>query len=266
MYINSYEGNGISNILVISGLHGNELSPLYVSKLIIENVEKIDKNVYKRLTFVNMPNMYGILNKVRDYQGNSDLNRIFKPDLQADYIKDLINQNDIVIDIHASPYIVENFWLLDNDNYVQSYSHFLNGLGQKIVYKDVNAHTVKGHVNSKDAVAFTLEINGMSEIDVNASHKAMNSVIQVINNIKSLEKKSSDVKYVNYKCQSVEEDMIVIDYTLNSNEAVIQVLTLENELKTLRYVYDVSTLIFIVYKGVVKKSEPILALQEYNFV
>jgi predicted deacylase len=64
-------------ILIISGVHGNELTPIYCSYLLSK--QNFDKKKFKRITIVSAINDNGVAKNTRDIpnMSTSDLNRMF---------------------------------------------------------------------------------------------------------------------------------------------------------------------------------------------
>ena len=57
-------GNGNKNILVLTGVHGNEITPVYAGYLLKET-EHLDKSKrFKKLTILNAINTDGIKNNI----------------------------------------------------------------------------------------------------------------------------------------------------------------------------------------------------------
>ena len=120
-------GTGNKNILVLTGVHGNEISPVYAGYLLKKF--DFDKSKFKKLTILNAVNTDGIKNNIREIPDNktSDLNRMFKVDLDnnisVDELTKLFNDNDVIIDVHSSPSCCE-FILLNQDETTNSYVEF----------------------------------------------------------------------------------------------------------------------------------------------
>jgi predicted deacylase len=130
MNIKTFKGNNEEgkNILIISGVHGDEITPIFCTKLLQERlVKKTIVNV-NSITIVSAVNKNGIKNNTRDItkKQSNDLNRLFTSDEQEDYVtilKNLIDGNDVIIDIHSSPNCTE-FLLINQDFYANSYVEF----------------------------------------------------------------------------------------------------------------------------------------------
>ena len=67
------------NILILSGVHGNELTPLVCCELLCKQREDLSKVNFKKVTIISNINRYGIKNNVREIvsQQTTDINRMF---------------------------------------------------------------------------------------------------------------------------------------------------------------------------------------------
>ena len=97
------------NVLIIAGVHGDEITPVYtLAKMVSGGLFNL-KNV-ESVTVLNGLNMTGLKSATRELQpkNSNDLNRSLISikdgvDGEQQLLEELISKNDVVIDIHSSP-------------------------------------------------------------------------------------------------------------------------------------------------------------------
>ncbi len=188
------------NILVMSGIHGNELTPIYCTYLLSET--KYNLEDFENLTIVSAINFYGICENTRNIPQNNtdDLNRMFSIKLNIDLKKEiekLIDENDVIIDIHSSPNCDE-FLLLNQDETTNSYVDFCieNDLHYLIRYSNTN--TIKKYCIDLDKLSFTLELNKMDYIDYNSAKNGSEIIKKIISSVNNFKINKSEPKYKDY--------------------------------------------------------------------
>ena len=172
--------------LILSGVHGNELTSIYCSYM-LEKLE-LNSDTISSITSISNINKNGIINNTRDVPSTftNDLNRAFENDIKIsnlrDHIKDSIDRRDIIIDIHTSPNCAE-FVLLNQDENTNSYVDFCkkHDIPYAIRYSD--APTIKKFCLNKNKVVFTLELNALNYIDYNSAYEGVNIITKIIENI-----------------------------------------------------------------------------------
>jgi len=201
-----FEGKGDKNILILSGVHGNELTPIYCSYLLskYDDIFFFDKKYiksksFKKLTILSSINDDGIIKNTRDIPNNSttDINRMFNSELKVNIqeeLKTLINENDVIIDIHSSPHCTE-FALINQDRKTNSYIDFLKNIDVNYAIRYSSANTIKKYCLDLNKIAFTIELNGMNKIDYDSAGKGFELVCKIINNIRKFEVVESEPKY-----------------------------------------------------------------------
>lgn len=182
------------NILVISGVHGNELTPIHCTYLLSKE-EKVYNRFgdFNKLTIISAVNYFGIVKNTREIpsNGTSDLNRMFnsKDEINLkEEIKNLILNNDVIIDIHSSPKCDE-FVLLNQDETTNSYVNFCKKNNIHYLIRYSNGNTIKKYCIDMNKISFTLELNQMDYIDYNSSFNGVEIVLRIINNIKDFDLK-----------------------------------------------------------------------------
>ena len=185
------------NILIISGVHGNELTPIYCSYILT----KIDYSQFdfKKITIITAINKDGIIENSRDISNNStsDLNRMLKSDVYiniCDELEQNIKDNDIIIDIHSSPKC-DNFLLLNQDENANSYVDFCikNDISYLLRYS--SASTIKKYGLDLNKISFTLELNMLDYIDESSATKGKDIVLKIIEKCNDLVIHKQEPKY-----------------------------------------------------------------------
>lgn len=187
------ETKHVLQILVVSGLHGNEHSAILCSHYLEDLIGR--RSFADNVKFAHAVNMTGIKKNTRDFFKDeentvNDLNRLFSSeeltqskDEVIDGLKEQIAQADIVIDIHNSPNC-SNFFLVDlNDSYKAKLSFVASENFADCVFRYSPADTLKKYVNSfEDKLGFTYEFKGM-DIDSIGAAFAADQLASFIENI-----------------------------------------------------------------------------------
>lgn len=191
------------NILILAGVHGNELTPVYCANLIAtSNIDELKKS-FKKLTILNAVNLEGIKNNTRDIPDDStnDLNRSFKKDDNKniiDQLKEYIDSHDVIIDLHSSPSCSE-FVLLNQDEYTNSYADFCEKYGINYLIRYSANDTIKKYGLEKGKISFTFEMNKMDNVSIISASRAFTSIGQIIKNINKFEVSKSEPYYETYR-------------------------------------------------------------------
>lgn len=164
------------NVLITSGIHGNESSAVYASYLMYYMFkEKLTEppSWLNSITFFLGINEPALACDCREWvnlnEMSDDLNRMFPPQNLTkenirETVKELVLQNDIVIDVHNSP-ICKPCYLIDNDEQAL----FLSFCARKTMLTPLirdgnsNAGTIKSYVNNQcsNKLGYTIELPGM---------------------------------------------------------------------------------------------------------
>lgn len=179
------------NVLVIAGIHGDELTSMNVCDELINYFSK-NKPDKTNLTFLNYVNEYGLVNCTREWatvENERDLNRYHFADSdianERTFIKQQILQSDVVIDIHSSPNITE-FFLIDNGSNINL--DYFKENDFPFIVRDFDGKTIKRFClnttkNDKRILGFTFETRGLKEVDRVSAMKSFNILKQFIKNI-----------------------------------------------------------------------------------
>jgi len=157
----SLHGPGDLDILLIAGVHGNELTPMKVLPDLYHKSEK-EADYYKRLTFLIGANPYALEERKREgkYEEKDDLNRSFHTSYDSKKeLKELIDLHQIVIDVHSSPRCC-NLVLFDNDQFAPSLYQWCKKTGLTYACRNFNGDTIKKYVLSKGKIGLTVELCG----------------------------------------------------------------------------------------------------------
>ena len=177
------------NVLVIAGVHGDELTPIYTVGSMVKSKSGLlnePLKFVKSITIINCLNISGLRSGSRETSSNAtnDLNRMLSNEDETDcleILKEHIEKNDVVIDIHSSPTCAE-FALVDIDEYTRSIMGWCEESNIKCAFRHSGANTIKRYCLEQDKLAVTLEINKMNTVDRESANRCM---IMVQNLIKS---------------------------------------------------------------------------------
>lgn len=180
----NYEGY---NILMVSGVHGNEQLAVIASYEAYFRI-KTEKLINGSLDLHMGANAPGLVDGTREYPEWKDpgllpedrnLNRAFKSAVKGyDLVDDmelarnkvmvLANDKDIVLDVHNSPSI-HNCVLIDNGPYAKAYVKWCIENGIAYVLRDGPDGTLKSRAIKQGNVGFTVELGGMGDCMVEGS-------------------------------------------------------------------------------------------------
>lgn len=183
MGVQEIQGIGVGNLLLISGIHGNEYTPVVALYDVFSDSKLINqlKKIYNKITFIHAANEYGIKNNIREYDGNRDLNRIFQLDLLKDTITYHISEADYIIDIHSSPNCTE-FVLINDGEEAKSMVEYCWRLNIPYAVWDGSPNTIKSYSLREGKVAFTVECNGIGTVDVDSAKKTHKLISKMVLN------------------------------------------------------------------------------------
>jgi len=180
-------GNGIGKkILILSGVHGNELTPIYTTYLL--NQMSFNSINVGEITILPTLNIHGIEQNTRNKPSDSyggDINRalVFEEDkFSIDKLKKYIDDSDVVIDIHSSPDCTE-FVLLNQNEYTDSYVEFCEKNNINYLIRYSNTNTIKKYCLDGNKTTFTIEINGINKIDPLSARVATSIVMNILDGI-----------------------------------------------------------------------------------
>jgi len=162
----------LKKLLIITGVHGNEVSPLYLRYILDQKHEEISKD-FGTIDLLNCVNAEGIKNRTREIpsiQPTTDINRMFgNKKLKPEPLQEWLEKNifsepyDLVIDVHASdsiiPCIVVTTGHKKNKYIKKAYSNLL------IVDNPSNHNaSIKDFVNRYESkLGITLEVDGLNK-------------------------------------------------------------------------------------------------------
>ena len=204
--INDSENGPKINVLVLGGVHGNELTPIAALKYLESKIGEINNDLIGQVIIANNINKNGIKKNSRfvENENTSDLNRSFKHNQSiSDYVDTLrkhIKESHVVIDVHSSPKISE-FVLIDIDEYCECVTDWCHDVPK--VYRYSSGDTIKRYALTngsfgKGALATTLELNKLDVFDDASAIRGADIMIKLINNVKHF-----------YTSDLVSEDFII---------------------------------------------------------
>jgi len=197
-----FQGKGNKNILILTGVHGNELTPVYCSYLLNNYFKNVISPHFKKLTILNSINLDGIRENIRDIPNDStsDINRMFKQEpynFHYDEMKSMFDEHDVIIDVHSSPNCCE-FILLNQNETTNSYVEFALKYNIKYLIRYSNTNTIKKYGLDNNKISFTVELNKVNFIDVESSGKGADMILDIINHCDDFELKEEEPKYCEF--------------------------------------------------------------------
>jgi predicted deacylase len=193
MNINITEIRGTSpkgkNILLLGGVHGNELTPIFALAHLV-HVKEYSEVDFNKLTVINPVNLSGLENHVREMKDTptTDLNRMLveKDDTNViELLKDHIDNNDVIIDVHSSPDCAD-FVLIDVDEYANSLKDLCDVAEVVAAYRYSSNNTIKRYCLDKGKVGITIELNGMDKINFDSAYNGIEIINKLIKKLKDI--------------------------------------------------------------------------------
>ena len=191
-------------IAILAGIHGNEINPIYTAMKLVRDSLLTDLEVMKDLseiTVVNTINKAGLMLNKRgiDKPRIDDLNRFFDSD-ESDVVgelKKVIDEHDVIIDLHASPNCTE-FVLIDINEYTNSMIEWCVKAGVFYACRYSSNKTIKHYCQDKGKTSITYEMKGMNFIDEVIAHKTIEDIKSLIENVNkfNLEKTEPNIKEI----------------------------------------------------------------------
>ena len=206
-------GNGNKSILIITGVHGDELTPINVGLILSKsNILNESKEKFKKITILNCLNKESIKKNKRELI--IDINRSFSNKNEEDIIqltKYEILSHDVILDIHSSPSCNE-FVLLNLNETSYSYIDFCNKYNISYLIREFGSNTIKKYCLDLDKIAFTIELNGMNKIDYNSTSKGIILVLDIINNIDNFKIIENKEVLLMQEILSPSNGIVIMDY------------------------------------------------------
>jgi len=206
-----YKGKGKKNILIISGVHGDEKTPVAITQKIIEIHDSFNDN-YRNLVILHAINKPALEVNSR-YDNDFDLNRAFDGNhdnhVLVNKIKKEIEDSDIIIDIHSSKSCME-LLAIDNTEYGKCFCDFADQLCIPYVIHKGNDATIKRYCLSIGKPCFTVEVNKLNEVDHESASKGYDMVSNIVENINQLNFQSSDEIPTLTKSLLTKEDCVIL--------------------------------------------------------
>ena len=187
-----YNKKSHNKVLIITGTHGDELTPLRTAYLLNDYFTKEKSARFVNVSSITIAtgiNNTGIRNNSRRVERdnhNGDLNRMFDEEFDYDNYKELkklIDEHNIIIDIHSSPRINE-LLLVDIDEHTEFILKWAkkSNLDYACRYP-VSDGTIKRYAFRKNKIGLTIELNLLDKIDFQSASAGEMMVINLIDNI-----------------------------------------------------------------------------------
>jgi len=239
------KNNKGKNILIIAGVHGNELTSIYCAYLL--SMYEYDNFDFKKITIINSINKIGIIKNEREIPNTStsDLNRMFSKEENVDikeFLEKEINEHDIIIDIHTSPKC-DNFVLLNQDKSTNSYVDYCEKNNINYLIRYSSANTIKKYCIDFNKICFTLELNMIDYIDFDSAESGKEIILKIIQN-NEINIKKEEPKYKSYiELQTYKSGLFIIDKKcgdiITKNDVVGSILDLDtHELYQIKCMLD----------------------------
>jgi len=213
-----YNKENQNKVLIISGTHGDELTPLRTVWLLNDYLMKEKENRFVNIghitTVIGM-NHTGLKNNERKMIPDThkgDMNRMF--DEAYDYdaheeLKKLIDDHNIIIDVHSSPRVNE-FVLVDIDGYTEFILKWLKKSSVNYGCRyPVSDGTIKKYSLKNNKVGLTIELNGLDKVDYSSASKGEMMIFNLLDNIKFEMKEEFKIPYnIGYVDEATEMEDI----------------------------------------------------------
>lgn len=238
----SKNGEG-KKVLLIAGMHGNERTPLqslilfkanHLAKF-IEAYHKFNLSEISEITIINGINLYGIRDGIREVadsktgSNSKDLNRKFvfdKYEETFDPVNTLlaeVEKNDVIIDIHSTPGMMNHVMLLDYGETAFPYIKWCNDTKFLFAIRYSDERTLKRYAIDKGKIGVTLEFNGMEFIDHVSARMGAQNIEDLLMNFRqeTFTKKYSGVLRTFVELQSPETGLLVFPHILDYSGKVL---------------------------------------------
>lgn len=179
--------NGL-NVLVISGVHGNETHAVKVVHEFFKETKYLELGFINKITFIFNLNEYGLVSDTRDNNYNPEIskncNRLFPTKYETskeikEYIENLTTNFDLVLDVHNSPYCIPCV-LIDYDQNTYRLLEVLKGVKLTPLVRATQIGTLKKYFN-KFGRAYTIELPEMGvRGNIEQSKQLIEQFIKVI--------------------------------------------------------------------------------------
>jgi predicted deacylase len=216
--INGYleDRANLKKVLIITGLHGNELTPLYAGKLLKDMLteETVESLNLHSIKIIHGANPAGIVAGTREVANTAtrDLNRDSNKanwEVSGSHFRNLIDGADIIIDIHSSPNCDE-FMLIDEDEQSRMFVNICSEIGCSYGLRYSSKETLKAYANEKpDKLGFTIELNGMNKIDVESAKMGSRIVYNLIEKLSSENITNFKKRWVKDKTDNINDNVMI---------------------------------------------------------
>lgn len=184
------------DILILAGIHGNELTPIYTLIKFIKYgfVTSIKNKYIRKITVINCVNQPAIVSKTRGIR-EIDLNRLFDSEAIAkqleirDKITKEIDNHYAVIDLHSygSKNINQEIVLINNNDQAQRYVEFCKLTGLHFALQNEYQHSLKQYALNNNKIAFTIELSGTNKINIKSAYQGIHIIATILENIQTFE-------------------------------------------------------------------------------
>ena len=210
--VKKFSGTGDRKVLILSGIHGNELTPIAVTSEIISQfkVENFLPGI-KILTIVAGYAEKAIKKNIRS--NTFDPNREIENRKELSGLRKLILQNDIVIDLHASSNCSE-FVSIDNDEYANKILNWCKSANVPYLIREFDEVTVKKYSLKNGKIGITMEMPGLNLINWDSVKIVISYITKLLSNLAALnDGTQNNIKLVE-EHNSEQEGIIILSKKL----------------------------------------------------
>jgi predicted deacylase len=274
MNVTTYNGTNPKgkNISVIAGIHGNEITPIYILMKMVKESQFSDLTIFNdinKLTIINGVNDIGLLNNERDYKKphSFDLNRTFianEKDVIGELEEYLLN-TDILIDIHSSPNCTE-FALIDYNEKTNFYADWCERADVTFAVRYSNGNTLKKFIQDQGGASLTLEVDRMEKINSESANRSIKVIKNLLNTCLDKDPFISRPKGIPI-CQIFTYRQGIVEYTVNpgdfvkKTDLVAKVLNLNGDVE-LEVRSHIDGTVILVGRDYVNVAESICMIQD----
>lgn len=183
-------------VLLISGVHGDEITPIFCLKSFLEECCKFEQFFTRFFPQVDVllnanPSALSVRARSKEESKTFDMNRALSNivyEENVEELRELCKQYDIVIDVHSSPNISELFLIDTDKGYSRLASYFIEQrdipfvLSRKKPYTTLKTFVNELSSENGEKLGLTLELNAMKVIDKESALRGKCLLLNFLNN------------------------------------------------------------------------------------
>lgn len=206
------------SVLILAGVHGDEIGTISLAYDLIHTINDKDlqfKNL-SRINIVPVVNREGMRNQSRELvNGSNDLNRNWDQSTYTirDELMNLINDYDIILDLHCSEYCDSIFLLDSRMQKLSSIIPVLDKCGIHYCIQDSHNATLKWYADSHDKIGLTWEQIGLNYLDEGVNAESLTTILNLLDNIHLMIESpdyTQEIEYpISYPLQNKREGLYI---------------------------------------------------------